>query len=403
MYLPLRRVLARAFQSCVTAIALSCTAALAAAPSGVEARQEAAQSATFNLVASLSPDDGHQFWNPMTQGADGLMYSTAMYGGGANDGTVFRVEADGTVTVVHAFSGSDGNWPGPLTLGTDGWLYGTTSYGGASGMGNIFKVSTSGDFVALHEFSADADQGLQKPTTPLVPDGQGGFYAAGSFASKPTAGVLFHYDASGTITILGQFAGTKLGRGPNSLVRGPDGTLYGTTMHGPTRNSSGTFFSYKPGGRLKTIHNFDYNTEGNTPTSPIVFGPDGAIYGLLRSGYSYDGVIYRMTTKGAFTRVHGFTTSDPLGYGPWGGLSIDASGTLYGTTAVGGKLQGGTAFSMTKKGVGKLLHAFGSAQGANGYDAATPPTWVPGGSLWGTMTMGGQDGNGTVYRIDLGQ
>jgi len=403
MYLQLRRAMPRAFQSSVTAIALSCTAVLGAAPSGFEVRQEAAQSATFNLVASLTADDGHQFWNPMTQGADGLMYGTALYGGSGNDGTLFRVEADGTVTVLHAFAGTDGNWPGPLTLGTDGWLYGTTGYGGASGMGNIYKVSTSGEFVVLHEFSADADQGLQKPTTPLVPDGQGGFYAAGSFAAKPTQGVLFQYSAAGDITILAQFQGSHLGRGPTSLVRASDGTLYGTTQHGPVRNSSGTFFSYTPGGRLKTIHSFDYVTEGNTPTSPIVLGPDGAIYGLLRSGYAYDGVIYRMTTKGTFTRVHGFTASDPLGYYPWGGLSIDASGTLYGTTSTGGKLQGGTVFSMTKKGVGKVLHALGAAEGANGYDAATPPTWVPGGSLWGTTTMGGQDGYGTVYRIDLGQ
>lgn len=394
MYLSIRRPTPRAFRSSLAALALACMGALAAVP---------AQAATFNVVAPLTPDEGHQFWEPMTQGADGLMYGVSYYGGSGGDGTVFRVEADGTLTVVHAFSGSDGSWPGSLTLAPDGWLYGTTSYGGASNMGEIYKISPAGEFVVVHEFSSDADQGLEGPTTALVPDGQGGFYAAGRLAAKPTAGVLFQYSAAGDITILAQFQGSNLGRGPNTLVRAPDGTLYGTTAHGAVRNSSGTFFSYKPGGRLKTIHSFDYNTEGNVPVAPLVWGPDGAIYGVLRSGYATDGSIYRMSTKGTFSQVHAFSVSDPLGYSPWGGLSIDASGTLYGTTTVGGKLQGGTVFSMTRKGVGKLLKGLGSSQGTNGYDPATPPMWVPGGALWGTTTMAGQDGNGTVYRIDLGQ
>lgn len=358
-----------------------------------------ANSGSYHAVASLTDDDGEEYLSPLVQGADGLMYGVAQFGGAENNGTVFKIEADGTVTVVHSFDGSDGSFPdAPLTLASDGWLYGSTAFGGADSMGVIFKVSSAGDFVVLHVFSKGADQGLERPNTQLIPDGQGGFYCTGDLIAKPKAGVLFQYSASGAVTILAQFQGNHLGRGPNNLVMGSGGVLYGTTMHGVERNSSGTFFSYKPGGRLKTLHFFDFNTEGTNPATPLVVSPGGDIYGMMRSGN-----IFRMSTKGVYSPVHTFDTSDPLGFEPAGGLTIDASGKLYGTTSVGGKLKGGTVFSMTLDGQGKVLKSLGSANAANGYDALSAPTWVTGGALWGTTTMGGQFDKGTVYRIDLAQ
>ena len=60
----------------------------------------------------------------------------------------------------------------------------------------------------------------------------------------------------GAITVLDQFTGSNLGRGPNSLVMGPQGVLYGTTRNGlgGNRPLDVTFFSFTPGKGLKTVY-----------------------------------------------------------------------------------------------------------------------------------------------------
>jgi uncharacterized repeat protein (TIGR03803 family) len=70
------------------------------------------------------------------------------YRGGANgDGTLFQLTPNGTETVLHSFSGSDGNNPyGNLVQGSDGGLYGVTVVGGAypvgvSGGGVVFMLN----------------------------------------------------------------------------------------------------------------------------------------------------------------------------------------------------------------------------------------------------------------------
>ena len=388
------RATARACKAVVPAVALAAAWGIAhAAPSG-----------TYNAVASLTTSEGSELWQPLTQGADGLMYGVGPEGGTTGNGTLFRIEADASITLLHNFARTDGEVPGKLTLGTDGWLYGVTSLGGANGLGEIYKVSTAGDFVVTYSFSNGANDGLSAPSTGLVPDGQGGFYAAGAYASQPGAGVLFHYTpATAQVDALAAFQGTKLGRSPNSLVMSPDGTLYGTTQRTHDKgNNSGTVFSYKPGGTLKTVYEFDYNVDGSGPANEIVIGQDKAIYGILRFGGGGDGNVFRVTPRGVHTVLHAFSLSDPLGASPWGGLSIDASGMLYGTTTQGGKLKGGTVFAMSTKGKGTVLQSLDSTNTALGDDSNAAPTWV-GGHLWGLTSKGGANGVGVVYRDDLAQ
>jgi uncharacterized repeat protein (TIGR03803 family) len=61
------------------------------------------------------------------QALDGNLYGTTQSGGSNNDGTVYMMTVDGTLTTLHNFEGSDGSLGnGGLVQGTDGNFYGTT-------------------------------------------------------------------------------------------------------------------------------------------------------------------------------------------------------------------------------------------------------------------------------------
>ena len=78
----------------------------------------------------------------MVQATDGSLYGTTAFGGANLDGTVFKVTPTGTLTTLHSFEGTDGDFPmSALVQGTDGNLYGTTTGGGASGGGTVFSLS----------------------------------------------------------------------------------------------------------------------------------------------------------------------------------------------------------------------------------------------------------------------
>jgi len=87
----------------------------------------------------------------LAEGPDGDFYGTTFYGGSGGEGTVFKVTANGVMTLLYSFSpptasagsfvtNSDGAHPeSALALGPDGNFYGTTWNGGSSGNGTAFK------------------------------------------------------------------------------------------------------------------------------------------------------------------------------------------------------------------------------------------------------------------------
>ncbi len=99
----------------------------------------------------------------------GVLYGASDAGGSAGLGTVYRLSTDGTAfTNLHsftstAFSGlaytnADGALPGGPLLASGDTLYGTAQAGGSSGNGTIFKVNADGSgFLTLYHFSGAAD------------------------------------------------------------------------------------------------------------------------------------------------------------------------------------------------------------------------------------------------------
>jgi uncharacterized repeat protein (TIGR03803 family) len=85
------------------------------------------------------------------------LYGTADSGGGGGGGTVFKVNTDGTgFKSLYSFTATkDGAFPDAGLFLSGNTLYGTTSEGGASGNGTVFKLNADGTgFTSLHNFTA---------------------------------------------------------------------------------------------------------------------------------------------------------------------------------------------------------------------------------------------------------
>ena len=263
----------------------------------------------------------------------------------------------------------DAQTPQGLCLGPNGVLYGASTSGGIYGYGTVFE--------------------LQPPSAP---------------------------GAAWTETVLYSFA-PQNGDGlepPTSPVMGPNGTIFGTTAW---INSYGAVYEVRPpaepGGTWTetTIYQSEY-TSGIYYLNGVVAGSNGEVYGVAESGGSnYDGAVYELTPPavpgGAWTEsvIYSFGPR-PDGESPVG-LILSPKGVLYGTTSAGGSEGLGTIFEL-KPPVApgapwteKVLYSFlGTNSGfTDGATPAEPPSLDSEGNLYGTTSLGGVAGLGTVWEL----
>ncbi len=322
----------------------------------------------------------------LVQASDGYLYGTT-YGGGTNggNGTVFKISTNGVLTSLHSFTGgNDGIYPNGLVQGSDGNFYGTTEYGGGGSWGTVFRISTNGVFTTLHSFAGGNDGGW--PQGVLVQGSDGNFYgttSSGGTNSSPfdpfhnaSFGTVFQISTAGVLASLYSFTGGGDGNGPNSLVQGSDGNLYGTTSGGGTKGVQyggyGTFFRITTNGALTTLHSFAGDIEGQGPVG-LVQGSNGYFYGTTSAGGpNWSGTVFKISTDGALTTLYSFTGGNDGG-GP-NGLVQGSDGYFYGTTEEGGNglspdmwpSGNGTVFRISPNGALTSLYSFpGGDDGAN--------------------------------------
>jgi uncharacterized repeat protein (TIGR03803 family) len=93
------------------------------------------------------------------------------------------------------------------------------------------------------------------------------------------------------------------------------------------------------------------------------------------------------------------------GAGLYGGLALDTSGNLYGTTSGGGAYGYGTVFELTPHANGRwvevLLRSF-KKNDPHGSEPQSTPTVDSSGNLYGTTIFGGAHGYGTVFELSPG-
>ena len=113
----------------------------------------------FDDTTGAAPDGGAPGGGLVLSG--NTLYGTAAYGGTSDDGSVFKVNTDGTgfATLYTFTGGSDGSGPGGLILSGNP-LYGTAGGGPTSYDGSVFKVNTDGTgFATLYSFTGGSDGG----------------------------------------------------------------------------------------------------------------------------------------------------------------------------------------------------------------------------------------------------
>ena len=112
-----------------------------------------------------------------------------------------------------------------------------------------------------------------------------------------------------------------------------------------------------------------------------------------------------------FETLYTFTGVSPDGANPWNDLLLDVNGTLYGTTSVGGVNGLGTVYKLDSKGKETVLYSFCSlANCADGYFPQSNVLQDWQGNLYGVALFGGDTtstncnivgfGCGVVYKLD---
>jgi uncharacterized repeat protein (TIGR03803 family) len=158
-----------------------------------------------------------------------------------------------------------------------------------------------------------------------------------------------------------------------------------------------------PSVQFNTLASFNENVEGGFPQAGVIQASDGFLYGTTITGGSglpgsTNGTLFKMSTNGAFIWLSEFDNAD--GQAPAAGLIQAADGNLYGTTSLGGLDGFGTVFRIATDSNGfSNLYSFRGLQTDGGSPQATLCEGEDG-FLYGTTSANGTDEEGgTVFKM----
>jgi uncharacterized repeat protein (TIGR03803 family) len=359
------------------------------------------QAQTFNTLVNFDVSNGALPSGSLVRDKAGNLYGTTEIGGSSFDGTVFMVDASGVETVLYNFTGgTDGGNPvAGLVRDTAGNLYGTTETGGASGLGVVFRVNTNGTETVLHSF--DATDGCF-PLGGLVRDTAGNLYGTTSGCGPSNFGTVFKVSKTGTEKTLHSFAGPPNdGAFPSegNLLMDTKGNLYGVTPSGGGacfHFGCGTIFKLDPTGKETVLHNFTgLTTDGCSPTGTLASDAEGNFYGTASACGEFSlGVVWKLSSKRRESVLHSFSGQN--GVSPSGGVVIDEKGNLYGDTQGGGPYSAGVVFKLSRTGKETVLHSFALVDGEAPFAGVIRDAK---GILYGTASEGGSQNSGTVWSL----
>jgi uncharacterized repeat protein (TIGR03803 family) len=307
-----------------------------------------------------------------------------------------------------------------LLLDPAGNIFSTTASGGPLAEGVVFELKSSNHGLWTESLlRVRLGLGADGPDGGLVSDKAGNLYGTTLGGGPFGAGTVFELSppkqgAPWILTVLHAFEGGTDGMRPyGGVVFDQAGNLYGATSlgGGSTRCLSGCGIVFqlvapvKLGGAWTEhiLHRFKGDADAATPVAGLTIDSHGHLYGTTIDGGANGGTVFEIAPSeagGAWTEtvLHSFTGSD--GASPYGGLTLDAAGNLYGAATYGGNF--GCAFGNScglvfqleppaKHGdpwTENVLFAFpsGSSGGANPFAGVV---FDAKGNLYGTAEIGG--------------
>jgi uncharacterized repeat protein (TIGR03803 family) len=277
---------------------------------------------------------------------------------------------------------------------------------------------------------------LSSPVDNLLRGSDGALYGVVLPATSVSSGLIFRAAVDGTnTTTLYQFDREEANGPQAGLVQASDGKLYGTTKFGRAGEitSAGTVYRVGLDGTgFEVVHRFEptngsnqdlspKNANGAFPETQLIQGSDGYLYGVTRNGGANGtGVVFKLMLDGAgFQVLHEFAaitsaadsglTVTTDGAYPVGRLLQGADGLFYGTTSLGGANGRGTVFRLAFDGSGfQVIHTFSpttleTATGlSKNVEGAIPIAGLTDGHdgyFYGVTTVGGSGGVGTIFAI----
>lgn len=329
--------------------------------------------------------------------ASGNLYGTTAFGGTGGVGTVFKLAPSGkggwTESVIYAFNASAGSSPQTdLVFDAQGNLYGTTKYGGGAGgntcnffggCGAVFQLAPQADGswkeTTIYAFAGQPDGAL--PASGVILDSEGNLYGVtdlggngscfiyfGGQGRIPGCGIAYKLAPNSgggwTETVIYNFFE---GGGFGTFASG--GLLFDNADHllgitGGGGDGRGVVFelnnSPKRGWQQNVLHFFyGYPIDGANPTGALVADPDGdLLFGVTpNGGPNQFGAVFELRPStnsplGWKERVvHSFASGGD-GNNPSAGLLRNSQGHLFGTTLGGGAGTGcsggcGTVYEVT--------------------------------------------------------
>jgi uncharacterized repeat protein (TIGR03803 family) len=294
-------------------------------------------------------------------GPDGKLYGTTVEGGNEQPcssgcGSVFRLKppltchtqtCPWTETVLYRFLGNtDGFYPtGDLTFDQAGNLYGTTFQGGTYGPGTVYELKKGSWAESIvWNFTGNSDGG--NPYSGVIFDEAGNIYTSALAGGLNNGGAVLELSPSEsdwTETTLYDFYGTSGVLPFAGLVLNGSGNVIGATESGGPNANGGTVYELSPSGgtwNLTTLYNFTGEGEPG-PWGKLTMDAAGNLYGTTQGypGAGDWGTAFKLTlSNGVWTEtvLHRFTGGKDGGY-PLSNLVLDSTGNLYGTTNLGGK------------------------------------------------------------------
>jgi uncharacterized repeat protein (TIGR03803 family) len=388
-----------------------------------------AQAQTFTVIHNFTGgQDGAIPETGLTLDVAGNLYGTTNAGGQIEGGNC----PGRGCGIVFKMTDRDGSWPltplctncltGSLAssrpaIAPNGVLYGTTLAGGLNDDGLVYQLrppaqpprSILSPWSYSRAFSFNRDGNGFNPQGDLTFDQAGNIYGTDELGGNDFNGVVYELTSSGGGWNRSVLYAPSGGLGSQAMMGGVlfdhSGNLYGVENTGGSFGV-GAVYELSPSGSgwtAQIIYSFQGGSDGSSPEGGLLVDASSNLYGTTNTGGSGGGgTVFELTPSGGgwnFNLL--YSLSDRSNSGPTDKLAMDAAGNLYGVTYSGGAHQFGSVFKLTPSGGGwnyTSLHDFTGA--AN--DGAFPlcgPIMEANGNLYGTASQAGAQNKGNVWEI----